>query len=106
MSGGRVAMDLVRVEQNLLRTELAFMPHDTGHLVLDVAVLGLVQADAEAVGELGVAPHGRRPVLLVADLALVFTAVAKVITVDAGALNLLTVEVFHSAEYFLVGKHL
>ena len=97
-------MDLVRVEQDLLRTELALMPHDTGHLVLDVAVLGLVQADAEAVGELGVAPHGRRPVLLVADLALVLAAVAKVITVDARALDLLTVEVFNSAEYFLVGK--
>ncbi len=76
------------------------MPHHTGHVILDVAVLGLVQADTEAVGELCVAPHGRRPVLLLADLTPVLAAVAQVVAVHAGALDVFAFEVFSSSSSF------
>ena len=101
MLGSRVTVDLVRVEEKLLRTELALVPHDVGHVLLDVAVLGLVQTDVELVDELGVTSHGREPDVLLADLTPVLAAVDQVVAVHAGvvgALQLLAVEVFDSAE--------
>ena len=98
MLGGRVTVDLVRVEEELLRTELALVPHDMGHVVLDVAVLGLVQTDVEPVGELGVISHGRDPDVPLADLTPVLAAVDQVVAVHAGALQLIAVEVFDSTE--------
>ena len=69
MFNGSVAVNVVSVEEELLRTELAFVPHDLGHVLLDVAVLFLVLSDAGAVFVLGVEPHGRHAVFLLADLA-------------------------------------
>ena len=101
MLGSRVTVDLVRVEEELLRTELALVPHDVGHVLLDVAVLCLVQSDVDLVDELGVTSHGRDPDVLLADLTPVLAAVDQVVAVQAGALHslqLLAVEVFYSAE--------
>ena len=92
MFNGSVAVNVVSVEEELLRTELAFVPHGFGHVLPDVAVLFLVHSDAGAVFVLGVEPHGRQAVFLLADLAPMLAAVAKVIAVDAGARYVLASE--------------
>ena len=92
MFNGSVAVNVVSVKEELLRTELAFVPHDLGHVLLDVAILFLVHSDAGTVFVLGVEPHGRHAVFLLADLAPMLAAVAKVIAVDAGALYVLAIE--------------
>ena len=94
MFSGGVPVNLVRVQEEFVRAELTFVPHSLGHVLLDVAVLSLVQADAEAVGELGVTPHGRHPGLLAAQLTPVLAALAQVIAVHPGTLDVLTVKRF------------
>ena len=90
--GGRVLMNVVCDEKKLFRTELAFVPHDVGHVLLDLAVLCLVLTETGAVFDLGVEPHGRHTVFFLADLAPVLAAVSKVIAVDAGASDVLAIQ--------------
>ena len=74
-----VFVDLVRVQQEIIITDLTLVPHHHLDHVPHVPVPELVLLDAHLVDHLAVAPHGRESVNFVAEPTPMFAAILHVV---------------------------